>query len=77
MSVAPNAKAMMRAFGRSETVSRHGARRRRHERALSLAPTVPLDEAEAVQGPGAAPEPVTTEGGIVRFGSSRDAPVWR
>lgn len=56
----------MHASGRTETVASYGAKRRRRERALSLAPAVSHDGAEAV--------PVTTEGGIVRFGLTRDAP---
>jgi precorrin-6B methylase 2 len=63
----------MRAFGRSEAVARHGASGRRHERALSLAPAAHRDGAKAVQRRRATPQPVTTEGGIVRFGSSRVA----
>ncbi len=63
----------MRAFGRNETVARHGHAGRRHERAISLVLVVPHDGADALAHREATPKPVTTEGGIVRFALSRDA----
>lgn len=77
MSKAQNAQAMMRTLGRNETVASYGVKRRRHEGALSLAPAVSPDGAEAVQGRGGTTQSVTTEGGIVRFGLTRDAPEAR
>jgi hypothetical protein len=63
----------MRTFGRSQTVARHGAAGRPHELAISLVLVVPRDGAEAVEGRRATTKLLTTEGGIVRFGLSRDA----
>jgi hypothetical protein len=62
----------MRAFGRCETVARR-ATDRPHELAVSLVLVVPRDGAEAVDGREVTRKPVTTEGGIVRFGLSRDS----
>jgi hypothetical protein len=62
----------MRAFGRSETVARRGATRRPQELAIELVLVVPRYGAVAVEKPGATPNPVTAEGGILRFPLSRD-----
>jgi hypothetical protein len=63
----------MRAFGRSETVARGWATDRPHELAIALVLVLPRDGAAAVGYQGATPNPVTTEGGILRFALSRDA----
>jgi hypothetical protein len=68
---------MMRAFGRNETVARHGSSARRQERARSLVLVGPSEGVEVEEDTGATSRPVTTEGGIVRFGLSRDAPEGR
>ena len=63
----------MRAFGRSETVARRWATDRPHELAVALVLVVPRDGPAAGEHPGATPNPITTEGGILRFALSRDA----
>jgi hypothetical protein len=63
----------MRALGRSQTVARGSATDRLHELAVALVLVVPRDGAAAVEHRGATPNPITTEGGILRFALSRDA----
>jgi hypothetical protein len=63
----------MRTFGGSERVASRWATDRPHELAVALVLVVPRDGAAGVRYPGATPDPVTTEGGILRFALSRDA----
>jgi hypothetical protein len=63
----------MHASGGSQTVGRLGATGRPRELAMSLVLVVPRKGVEVEGRAEAASRPVTTEGGIVRFGSSRVA----
>lgn len=60
----------MHAPGSSQTVGRLGATGRPPELAMSLVPVVPRKGVEVEERAEAASRPITTEGGIVRFGLS-------
>jgi hypothetical protein len=63
----------MRAFGRSETVARGWTADRPQELAVALVLVVPRDGTAAETYLEGTPNPVTAEGGILRFPLSRDA----